>query len=285
MSKRNDITDGIFATHYSSGLIYTEKLGWIDLGHAQGKDARVLKSILENEHWSKYYKEFNDWYFPVTYHQEMAKRKKLLGVDLNFQTGVHTEVMVRSCLSPDLKARVALTIMYGTAKRFEAWQNSFLFNWFTDSGFSAEDLVSDLVGFYRVYGSGPDPLWLAKPVSFEKALQIWDAGDPIGHYKNNSTAPYLFHHPIPFKYGHPRKSHLPEWLNYIKPLEEDFSGILKNTFRHKPYNNFFTDGLRLNHEIYSSLTLSGKKDYSSSPSERPLFFLLNPHSPAVRFKK
>lgn len=45
--------------------------------------------------------------------------------------------------------------MYGTAKRFEAWQNSFIFNWYTDSGFSAEDLVSDLIGFYRVFGTGP----------------------------------------------------------------------------------------------------------------------------------
>lgn len=82
--------------------------------------------------------------------------------------------MVRSCLSPTLKARVALTLMYGTAKRFEAWQNSFIFNWYTDSGFSAEDLVSDLIGFYRVFGTGPDPLLLAKPLSYTKALQIWD---------------------------------------------------------------------------------------------------------------
>lgn len=92
--------------------------------------------------------------------------------------------MVRSCLSPTLKARVALTLMYGTAKRFEAWQNSFIFNWYTDSGFSAEDLVSDLIGFYRVFGTGPDPLLLAKPLSYTKALQIWDTyGAPRGILK------------------------------------------------------------------------------------------------------
>lgn len=41
MSKRKDIIDG---REYSSpyGLIYTEVLGWIDLGHAQGTDIRKL---------------------------------------------------------------------------------------------------------------------------------------------------------------------------------------------------------------------------------------------------
>lgn len=109
----------------------------------------------------------------------MGIRKKLFGLGLTFHSGVHTQVMVRSCLSPAVKARIA----YGTAKRFEAWQDSILFNWYTDSGFSVEDLVSDLVGFYRVFGTGPDPLCLAKPVSYETAVQIWDAHDPIGTFK------------------------------------------------------------------------------------------------------
>ncbi|MEH4804695.1 hypothetical protein PO350_16120 [Escherichia coli] len=51
MSKRNDITDGIFATTKKYGLVYTEELGWIDLGHAQGQDARILKRKLEQEHF------------------------------------------------------------------------------------------------------------------------------------------------------------------------------------------------------------------------------------------
>lgn len=41
-------------------------------------------------------------------------------------------------------------MMLTVAKRFESMQASFPFNLVTDSGFSGEDLVSDLLGFYRV---------------------------------------------------------------------------------------------------------------------------------------
>ena len=41
MSKRNDITDGIFATTKKYGLVYTEELGWIDLGHAQNIKKKI----------------------------------------------------------------------------------------------------------------------------------------------------------------------------------------------------------------------------------------------------
>ncbi|EOZ9155836.1 TPA: hypothetical protein OL683_001606 [Citrobacter freundii] len=279
MSKRFDITDGTFATTKKNGLIYTEELGWIDLGHAQGDDARFLKKKLEQEQWEKYYNEFNDWYFPVNYYQEMGKGKNLFGVNFTFHTGVHTQVMVRACLSPVLKARVALTIMYGTAKRFEAWQNSILFNWYTDSGFSVEDLVSDLVGFYRVFGTGPDPLWRAKPVSYETAIQIWDAHDPIGTFKNRDFFPYLFSTKPPFRYGEPIKKNLPEWLSYIKPLDNSFSGLLYNQFNNNPVGDFFKEKNRLNHELYGTFSISDTLGYADSPFDRPSFFLLHPHSP------
>lgn len=55
----------------------------------------------------------------------MEVRRRLFGVDLNFHTGVHTQVMVRSCLSPALRAKVALTIMYGTAKDLKHGKTQF----------------------------------------------------------------------------------------------------------------------------------------------------------------
>lgn len=279
MSNRSDITDGLFATTRKSGLIYTEELGWIDLGHAQGNDARALKSKLDSESFSRYFEEFGDWYFPVSYHQEMTKKRRFGGTELTFRTGVNTTVMVKACLSPESKARVALTLMYGTAKRFEAWHNSILFNWYSDSGFSAEDLVSDLVGFYRVFGRGPDPLWRAKPLSYESAIQIWDAHEPIGHYKNTEFSPLLFSVFPPIKYGEPIKKNLPSWLSYIKPFTHEYNNFFLNQFRNKPVRRFFKESSRINHELYSSISQSSIKNYSDDPFKRPIYFLLNPHQP------
>lgn len=199
MSKRNDITDGIFATTKKYGLVYTEELGWIDLGHAQGQDARILKKKIGARTFFNILRWISWLVFSCWLSSGNGNSEKILGVDLTFHTGVYTKVMVRSCLSPTLKARVALTLMYGTAKRFEAWQNSFIFNWYTDSGFSAEDLVSDLIGFYRVFGTGPDPLLLAKPLSYTKALQIWDTYGAPGNFKNTEFTPFLFTTHPPFK--------------------------------------------------------------------------------------
>ena len=64
--------------------------------------------------------------------------------------------------------------MYGTAKRFEAWQNSFIFNWYIDSGFSAEDLVSDLIGFIVYLEQAPIHFYWQNLYLTQKALQIWD---------------------------------------------------------------------------------------------------------------
>ncbi|MCW7548391.1 hypothetical protein OO184_10670 [Photorhabdus sp. APURE] len=62
MTSRKDIENG--------RLIYTEDLGWIDLGHAKGDDSKML--------WNKLITEGNDspykkGYFLVYYFQEMSK--------------------------------------------------------------------------------------------------------------------------------------------------------------------------------------------------------------------
>ncbi|MFX2609523.1 hypothetical protein [Enterobacter mori] len=45
MSKRSEIIDGKFAETEKYGLIYTEVLGWVDLGHAQGDDIEKLRHL------------------------------------------------------------------------------------------------------------------------------------------------------------------------------------------------------------------------------------------------
>ena len=78
------------------GLVYTEELGWIDLGHAQGQDARILK-----ENWSKnifnILMNFMVEVFSCWLSSEMEFGKNIR-VDLTFHTGVYTKVMVRQYL-------------------------------------------------------------------------------------------------------------------------------------------------------------------------------------------
>lgn len=46
MSKRSEIIDGRYVGSQKGGLIYTEVLGWVDLGHAQGTDIRILLDLI-----------------------------------------------------------------------------------------------------------------------------------------------------------------------------------------------------------------------------------------------
>jgi hypothetical protein len=51
MSLREEIQDGREAGNLRSGIIYTEVLGWIDMGHARGDDVRKLLSDMhQGEH-------------------------------------------------------------------------------------------------------------------------------------------------------------------------------------------------------------------------------------------
>ena len=64
--------------------------------------------------------------------------------------------------------RIMLAMMMNAASRFEGLQSLRSFSWCTDSGFSGENLVSDLFGFYRAiipdrYG------YRLKPVSYDPA--------------------------------------------------------------------------------------------------------------------
>lgn len=257
MSKRGDIKDASMALAMDNGLVYTKLLGWIDLGHAQANDARRLKSILLHEQGREFFPEFNDWYFPVDYYQEMGKNKTIFGIQLEGRVGVHSPLMVKSCLSWKVKRRIALTIMMKTAYRFEAFQESSLFSWHSDSGFSGEDMVSDLVGFYRIFGEGIDPIILAQPTTKEYALWIWDYYGAIGNFKNKEFRPLLFPPPSPHRKSSPRKGFLPSWLNYIKPLPNLESSYVLNRYRNAPSNNLFSDTNRINQELYVSTRTKG----------------------------
>jgi len=107
-------------------------------------------------------------------------------------------------------------MMMALARNFEAMQASFPCHLVTDSGFSREDLVSDLLGFYRVISS--QNLFPAlRPVSKAEALKRWDYYGPIGFFKNDSFLPLLFPDPEKFRNARPRKGRLPYFMQTVRP--------------------------------------------------------------------
>lgn len=204
MTKRSDIINGNSAIGRKYGLIYTKKCGWIDLGHANPEGANSL--------WKKILKEKDNGgaksgYFRVIYEQTMG-RKKL------FKVGVYKKYDVKKGLSDNQKKSVALSIFLDVSHAFEGMQSNWLFRQVTNSGYSAEDLVSNLIGFYRAVYPSKQFIPLCQPVSKSVALGVWDKYGEVGSNKNYSTIPYIY--PIPPSKGGPKSLQLPIELNTIR---------------------------------------------------------------------
>ncbi|GLR10190.1 hypothetical protein GCM10007905_29100 [Mixta theicola] len=159
MSKRSDIIDGSKATTEKYGLVYTEVLGWIDLGHAQGKDIRALLDNINRGEAS------GQQYYDVTYSQGMTSPYGLA------RAGKLVTWRIKRGRPYWERKSIALSMMMTVARKFEAFQGAFPNNFVTDSGFSGEDLVSDLLGFYRVV-SIDRPFEMLRPVSKQEALGL-----------------------------------------------------------------------------------------------------------------
>jgi len=211
MSKRSEIIDGNKAATEKYGLVYTEVLGWVDLGHAQGTDIRnLLSQMMQGEASGK---EFYD----VRYSQGM--------------TGLWGQVRSGKVMSWQIKRgrdyferqRIALAMMMAMAQRFESFQGSFPNNLVTDSGFSGEDLVSDLLGFYRVV-SIQNPFHMLRPVSKTEALKRWDHYGKIGNWKNETFQPLLFPDPEKNPHARPHKGELPPFMKTVWPYDDFSSG-------------------------------------------------------------
>jgi hypothetical protein len=233
MSKRTDIIDPATELSAPVGLVYSEILGWIDLGHALGRDIkRILEQMAEGEKGSAPYYE-------VVYSQSMYQRNHTLG------TGVYLLWMVKKGTPLHVRHSIVLAMMMITAGRFESRQASVPFSWATNSGFSAEDLVSDLLGFYRVIRP-MNYFAQLKLVSKAEALKRWDHYGEIGRYKNRLFQPLLFPDPDKNKGARPRYGELPGFMKCVQPWS-DFSrdtvrvisnnGVLMNVGR-KPQDKF-----------------------------------------------
>lgn len=156
-------------------------------------------------------------YYDVTYAQGMGDKYRLL------RTGKMLTWKIKRGRPLWERHSIALAMMMRIARKFEAYQGTFPFYRVTDSGFSGEDLVSDLLGFYRIV-STPHPFSLLRPVSKDEALKRWDYYGKIGSWKNDSFCPLLFPDPEKFRNAHPRKGLLPSFMNTIVPYDDFLSG-------------------------------------------------------------
>ncbi|MGD8206258.1 hypothetical protein ACQE3Y_19505, partial [Pantoea sp. FN0305] len=136
MSKRKDIIDPQASGTKEYGLIYSEVLGWIDLGHARGGDITDCLGQMERGEAS------GQPYYLVEYQQTMTYKQ--------VRTGRCSRWNIKRGRTLAERHSITLAMMMETAIAFENWQSMPFFSWYTDSGFSAEDLVSALLGFYKV---------------------------------------------------------------------------------------------------------------------------------------
>ena len=210
MSKRSNIIDG---REYGSpyGLIYTEVLGWVDLGHAQGTDIKTLLRKLD------YGESSGQERYDITYSQSMVDPSYTI------KMGKFIKWRIKRGRSNFERESIALAMMMVLARNFEGLQASFPVNIVTDSGFSGEDLVSDLLGFYRVISS-KNLFPALRPVSKKEALKRWDHYGPIGSFKNDSFLPLLFPDPQKYPNARPRKGALPDFMTTVRPWSDFHSG-------------------------------------------------------------
>lgn len=213
MTTRSDIIDNSnrFITRNTQyGLVYTENLGWIDLGHAHPAGAERLWQQMTMPSGGS-----NDW-FEVNYHQSMSK--KIAGMYTT--TGIYRRFLVRRGLSEQVLKGVALSIFLNTSHQFESLQDFWPYISITDSGYSAEDLVSNLFGFCQAVNYADYTPFL-DICSKEKAYRIWDYYGPVGQFKNRSVLPLLFPDPKDKCIKHqPFQGHLPAFMGFIEPVSD-----------------------------------------------------------------
>jgi hypothetical protein len=188
-------------------LSYTCRAGWVDWGHASAEGpARFKRNLIAeksfpgNPLWHNVQVEIDTGMgrvpaFIIQHQEEMTK------FGLTAKAG-HLWA-VQKGLTMQQREQVAFRIFMDTSMSFEAMQSSFPYVLFTDSGFSGEDLVSNLIGFYRAFrlnhigrtDSTPVRRWLGE-VSLQESLHIWDQylskHGGLGAMKNKTTIPQQF---------------------------------------------------------------------------------------------
>jgi hypothetical protein len=126
--------------------------------------------------------------FEIRYQQTHAKKK--LGITI--RDGVYRSFWVKTGLPLHDKKSVALAIFMEVSLGFETLQSNWLYSRMTDSGYSAEDLVSNLIGFYKTVEPTLDIHKICEVVSPDASLKVWDNYGAVGQHKNKTFQPLFF---------------------------------------------------------------------------------------------
>lgn len=207
MSKREDIENG--------RLAYSCNCGWLDLGHLNPSSTRNYIGAINL--WQQLQKESDIHYpkcqfystgrgMPIAVNRpctlndsmRMGKNSGPIGYKVTYRqdmtklrVGRQRSYLVKKGLNDLQKKSVALAIFLEISHLFESLQNSFPFNWVTDSGYSQEDLVSNIIGFYVAIGATTiaQAKTMCHLVSKQQSLYFWDKHGTVGEHKNYETKP------------------------------------------------------------------------------------------------
>lgn len=186
MSNRKDLETG--------RLIFTCNCGFVDTGHANPKGPKALwdtivgeKSLSDNvvkwDHRGRvncHHTIEGQPCFLIKYRQASGIGPIKLGYDAQY--------LIRRGLPVARKKEIALRIFMDVSLGYERLQASWPFRWITDSGFSVEDLVSNLISFHRAVDghTWPEMLKQCGQVSTAAAQKVFDASfgkEGIGGHK------------------------------------------------------------------------------------------------------
>ncbi len=167
-------------------LEYSCNCGWIDWGHARpGPEFRELwngpNGILSNKGYTSIKTGFM-----VKYGQMMSF---VSGNNKLLTHGVKGSYFVKNGLTRSQQESVALAIFQDITVAFETLQSGLPYSVASSSGFSEEDLTSNLLLFYRVVKGFDESKIrsLCGTVGKDDSLSVWDATGGLG--KNKSWKP------------------------------------------------------------------------------------------------
>lgn len=206
------------------GLVYTCNGGWIDFGHLNPSSSRPtigaenLWKQIKNEGpiltRSECQNQGNIGYvqlrqalagcknrpefrfkggktgYRVTYRQDHGNRT----LKQKLYPSVERSYVVKHELTLPQKKSVALAIFQDVSMKFESKQRFYGgFDMLTDSGFSQEDLVSNLIGFYIGLGlvTQSEAIRKLHPVSRDTSERLWRANGSVGSHENHTFDPQL----------------------------------------------------------------------------------------------